>query len=53
VVGLVCAIAELKILSRDPALFRLVAAEVADLEFIHAEIRELIFRINRTEGAAA
>jgi hypothetical protein len=53
VVGLVCAIAELKALSRDPALFRLVAAEVADLEFISAEIRELISRIRRIKGAAA
>ena len=53
VVGLVCAIAELNVLSRDPALFRLLAAEVADLEFISAEIRELISRIRCTKGAAA
>ena len=53
VVGLVCAFAELNVLSRDPALFRLLAAEGADLEFISAEIRELISRIRCTKGAAA
>jgi hypothetical protein len=53
VVGLVAAIAQLKRLSRDPALFRLFAAEVADLEWINAEIGQLISRIRRTKGAAA
>jgi hypothetical protein len=53
VVGLVSTSVELKRLSGDPVMFCLIAAEVADLELINAEIGQLISRIRRTKGIAA
>jgi hypothetical protein len=44
---------ELTTLSRDAVLFRLIAAEVSDLELARNEISQLIFRIHRAKGVAA
>ena len=52
VADLVSTSMELKRLSRDPISFRLIAAEVSDLELVETEISQLISRMQRTKGAA-
>jgi len=50
---LVSSSTELTRLSGDAVLFGLIATEVSDLELARSEISKLIFRIRRTQGAAA
>jgi hypothetical protein len=53
VVDLVSTVAELNKLAGNPALFRLLAGELADLHLVHSEVGRLVSGIYRTRGVAA